>query len=151
MTETCHHDETRAQSSGTVVDMSAKTILQVQISLTNEDDEDKIYTFSDQAEPLDSYEQYYQDGKLDQGALYRALRSEYGRCTGKIYQDIKREDGTYEAKAVGWHFVKREQYGWSAHYEGDGPTTYLQGAWVSLRLATITDDEYSPVYIGGAP
>ena len=56
----------------------------------------------------------------NKGELFRALRKEHGKCTGKIYLDTP--DGS---KACGWRFEKLKEY-------SDSPGTYLSGTWVSL-------------------
>lgn len=63
----------------------------------------------------------------DKGKLYRSLVREYGRCTGKMYVDLK-GGRTIEA---GWVFVKRMQY-------DDSNETYLREVWVSLHSAPDT-------------
>lgn len=77
----------------------------VKITLTNED---KSYVFSEWVEQIED--------ERTMGELFRAYRSEYGRCTSKVRQD---PDG----RVVGWYFEKR------TNYEGEDET-YLQGAWV---------------------
>jgi hypothetical protein len=62
----------------------------------------------------------------DRGELYRALRAEYGRCTGKVYIDT--DNGV---RAIGWVFVKR------ARYE-DSPETYLREVWATVHRAADT-------------
>lgn len=68
------------------------------------------------------------------GDLYRALQSEYGRCTGKQYSE---RIGKPDAQS-GWVFLGRNQY------EGSSKT-YLREVWVSvsatapqLRMTNIT-------------
>ena len=58
------------------------------------------------------------------GALYRALRAEYGRCIGHVYVDTK--DGA--TRSIGWVFVKRAKY-------EDTDETYLQETWATLHDA----------------
>lgn len=62
----------------------------------------------------------------DSGELFRFLRREYGRCTGKVHVDT--EDGT---KAVGWVFESRLKY-------EDVDETYLREVWVTLHDAPDT-------------
>lgn len=62
------------------------------------------------------------------GKLFRALRSEYGRCTSKVYQDTA--DG--RVKPVGWVFLKRMEYEDSRHVHS-GSKTYLREVWVTVR------------------
>ena len=73
---------------------------------------DKGYQFGDSGK--------YEPFTDDLGQLYRSLRREYGRCTGRVYIDTK-EHGT---KAVGWVFVKRMKY-------EDCNDTYLREVWVT--------------------
>lgn len=55
------------------------------------------------------------------GDIYRWCVREFGRCTGKVYVDT--DDGPI---AVGWIFLKREQY-------SDAPDeTYLHETWITL-------------------
>ena len=54
--------------------------------------------------------------------LFKALQSEHGRCTGKMY--IDRIDGT--SRAIGWVFER------SMKYE-DCAETYIQETWVSVH------------------
>lgn len=58
----------------------------------------------------------------DLGELFRALRSEYGRCVSKVYVDAT--DG--KVRAVGWVFVKRVEY-------TDSAKTYLREVWVEVE------------------
>lgn len=51
--------------------------------------------------------------------VYRAGRSEYGKCVSKVYVD---RDGR-PAQAIGWVFEKRVEY-------TDCNETYLQHAWI---------------------
>lgn len=66
----------------------------------------------------------------DVSRLYRSLRSEYGRCTGHVYVDLR--DGG--VAAVGWAFLKRMQY-------EDSKDTYLRKVWVTLYRKTGDVDE----------
>jgi hypothetical protein len=56
------------------------------------------------------------------GELYRDMRREYGRCTGKVYIDTA--DG--RAKAIGWVFVKREKY-------EDTGEPFLMSTWAMVH------------------
>lgn len=42
----------------------------------------------------------------DIGALFKSCQKDFGRCTGKVYV----ETGGGKGHAVGWIFMKREQY-----------------------------------------
>lgn len=57
------------------------------------------------------------------GEVFRWSRSEYGRCTGKVYVDTS-DRGTLH---VGWVFVKREEYS-----DWNSSETYLCETWVTL-------------------
>lgn len=61
------------------------------------------------------------DDYLSVGDIFRRCREEYGRCTGKVYVDSKKQ-GTI---AVGWVFVKRQKY-------DDCDETFLKETWISL-------------------
>lgn len=91
--------------------------LVLSFSLTNED---RGVRFSEWEEPLDDH--FVDDeGKLEAGALYRALQREYGRCQSSVY--IDRANG--ETERVGWFFVSRQRY-------EDTGEPYLRGAWVTV-------------------
>ncbi len=62
----------------------------------------------------------------DLGKLYRNLQREYGRCTSKVYHDVKNGPPI----AVGWVFSKRMEY--EDARPGDKDRTYLRTVWVSL-------------------
>lgn len=66
------------------------------------------------------------------GDLFRAMRREYGRCTGRVYIDT--EDGV---RSIGWVFVKREQY-------QDADESYLKETWVTVHDAppTVTREHH---------
>lgn len=87
---------------------------QVRVTLTNETDG---HMFAEFAERIDEYD-LTDDGKPDFGDLYRALRSEYGRCQSSVYIDVA--DGP--PRRIGWYFLSRQQY-------TDTNGTYLRGAW----------------------
>jgi hypothetical protein len=65
------------------------------------------------------------------GDLFRFLRSEYGRCTSKMYVDTL-ELGPAPArtktapKVIGWVFVKRDRY-------EDTGEPYLLETWVTVH------------------
>ncbi|HUR18911.1 MAG TPA: hypothetical protein VMZ51_08260 [Acidimicrobiales bacterium] len=99
---------------------------EVDVSLVNATEG---HRFSDFSEPLDKDSWYWRTaepllvhGKPNMGAIYRYARSEYGRCTGRVYVDT--ETG---AKAIGWVFVSRQKY------DDYGTTeTYIREAWVTV-------------------
>lgn len=68
--------------------------------------------------------QPYEPFTNDTGELYRALRAEYGRCTGKRYVDLP--SGT---KAIGWVFEKVIKY-------DDSNETYKREVIVTLLRDT---------------
>lgn len=70
----------------------------------------------------DVYETYCET----RGELFRAMRDEYGRCTGRVYIDT--EAGT---KAVGWVFQGRDTY-------EDTGESYLREVWVTVHNAPPT-------------
>lgn len=76
------------------------------------------------------------------GDMFRALRREYGRCTGRVYVDYLHKDSKYGPYAVGWVFLKRVPY--------DDEGTFLQETWVTLLDVdkTVRVREYHK--IGGA-
>ena len=82
----------------------------VRVQLVNEDER---VQFSDFEDPY--------LGDETPGEIFRACRSEYGRCESKIFQDYK--DGSI--KHVGWYFRSRQRY-------EDTGEPYLRGAWVTL-------------------
>ena len=55
------------------------------------------------------------------GVLYRALRSNLGRCIGKVYIDTQKK----EVVPIGWVFQKRQEYDRSNR-------TYLLETWVTI-------------------
>ena len=68
----------------------------------------------------------YETGHDTVGGLYRALRQEWGRCTGKVYVDRTcPERGPY-AQAIGWVFIKRVCY-------EDAKETYLREVWATVH------------------
>jgi hypothetical protein len=84
------------------------------IVLTNEN-EDRGYIFSEFSEEFEDE---------TPGEIFRAMRSEFGRCQSSVYVDQK--DGP--PKRVGWFFISRQNY--DDYHSTD---TYLRGAWVTLR------------------
>lgn len=62
------------------------------------------------------------------GELFRAMRSEYGRCVGSVHIDT--DEGV---KRVGWVFQGRDRY-------QDDDETYLREVWVTLheRMPEVT-------------
>jgi len=89
--------------------------MQVHVTLINTDERVR---FSDYVDP-------YVGGEMSVGDIYRAMRTEFGRCTGKMYRDIKNDDGTWRVAHVGWVFLARDKY-------SDTNETYLREAWVEL-------------------
>lgn len=74
------------------------------------------------------YEGHVEPADCDaEGDLYRALVKEYGRCTSKMYVDLK-AGGT---RQVGWVFVKREEYT-DAHRLPKKERTFLCETWVEV-------------------
>jgi len=68
----------------------------------------------------------YETGYDTVGTLYRALRREWGRCTGKVYVDQTcPERGAY-SQAIGWVFIKRVRY-------EDSRETYLREVWATVH------------------
>jgi len=65
---------------------------------------------------------YYEPYTDDIGELFRNSQKEYGRCTGKMYQDMK----AGYSKVCGWVFEKRIQY-------SDSNETFLQTTWLHIR------------------
>lgn len=63
------------------------------------------------------------------GELFRFMRREYGRCTGRVYVDLPGRP----AVPVGWIFQARVRY-------EDCDETYLREVWVTLheRPDTVT-------------
>ena len=71
---------------------------------------------------------------IDRGSLFQWLQREYGRCTGKVYQD----DKSGKSNRVGWVFLSRRQY-------DDCRDTYLAETWVSLSTKIVTPTIYNPI------
>jgi hypothetical protein len=74
----------------------------------------------------------------DPGELFRACRSEYGRCASRIYVDA--DEGP---KACGWVFQRRER-----HEDSEG--TYLREVWVDLLAEPDTVVRHR-LYLDGEP
>lgn len=108
----------------------------VRVQLVNED---ANQMFSDFEEPYEW---------TSTGEIFRAMRSEYGRCQAKVFQDYK--DGS--VKHVGWYFVKRNHYG-DFRWDDDKPQTYLQGAWVTVyqEVEPERPRQLASVDLGGRP
>ena len=60
------------------------------------------------------------------GELFRAMRAEYGRCTGKV--GVMSQGG---GRPVGWIFLKRQKY-------DDSDETFLQETWVTVHASPPT-------------
>ena len=73
----------------------------------------------------------YETSCETRGELYRRMRQEYGRCTGKVYIDGVNGDLNGKARAIGWVFVK------SARYE-DTQEHYLAETWVTVHTGPPT-------------
>ena len=58
----------------------------------------------------------------DPGELYRSCLKGYGRCTGRVYVDLK----SGGSKAIGWVFLKRVKY-------DDCNETFLLETWITLH------------------
>lgn len=71
---------------------------------------------------------WYETWTDDRGKLFRSLRSEFGRCTGKMYADTATETLTDQ----GWIFLKRTPYGGNS-LRSDAKDTYLQETWIQVR------------------
>jgi hypothetical protein len=89
---------------------------------------------------------WYEPFTGNREGLFRSLQREYGRCTGRMYRDVKvtraglpglgplfarpvRE--TWTAIAVGWVFSKRDRY---ADARGSAPSDhYARDVWVEVR------------------
>lgn len=60
------------------------------------------------------------------GYLFRIMRSEYGRCTGRVLVTTQGGD-----RQVGWVFVKRQKY-------DDSDDTFLMETWVTVHMGPPT-------------
>ena len=105
-----------------------------------EDKNDRRYCIYEEETPLtetifvdDSNEQSI---TIDRGGLFQWLQREYGRCTGKAYQD----DKSGKSNQVGWVFLSRRQYDVSRD-------TYLAETWVTLSTKIVTPTVYNPVVL----
>lgn len=65
---------------------------------------------------------HYDSDAESRGDVFRAARSEYGKCVSKVYVD-RLEGG--KPLEIGWVFQKKVEY-------SDVPQEYLQEAWVTL-------------------
>lgn len=66
---------------------------------------------------------WYESFTDDEGELFRSLQKEYGRCTGKVYIDLPRQ----EARPIGWVFLKRVEY---SDVRGQ---YFLSETWVEMK------------------
>lgn len=62
--------------------------------------------------------------------VYHEAVKEYGRCTGKVYRDVRRKTNdeggeTWDVVHCGWVFVKREKY-------DDSGEHFLCETWVTI-------------------
>lgn len=87
------------------------------------------------------------------GKLFRDMQREYGRCTGRIYQDRTDADGHWDTYPLGWVFEKRMLYEgsrrteprWnrtSKSYDYIYPSSayYTREVWVMMRQV-VTEEE----------
>jgi hypothetical protein len=72
--------------------------------------------------PTEPYESKY-DTSDSMSRIFRDLSREYGRCTGKVFIDVKDE-----SKPIGWVFLKRDRYEDTHDY-------YLRETWITLHSA----------------
>lgn len=76
----------------------------------------------------------YETHTDDIGKLFKSLQREYGKCTGKVYQDP-------DARRIGWVFQKRMRYE-DAHRDGNGRYSekahYIREVWVTVLDAPDT-------------
>ena len=76
-----------------------------------------------------AYQTSYRADEL--GDLYRAMRREYGRCTGHVYVDGPADMfGHREARPIGWVFIKRRRY--EDARDNSPKSTYLHEVWVTV-------------------
>lgn len=73
------------------------------------------------------------------GEIYRWLRGEYGRCTGRVYQDTA--SGVVQC---GWMFQKRDRY-------EDTGAPYLLETWVTFMDRRETVEIREPHDFGARP
>ncbi len=64
----------------------------------------------------------YETFTADTGELFRSLRREHGRCTGKMFIDTAKA----KSRQIGWVFLKRRPY-------RDTNESYLAETWVSVH------------------
>lgn len=74
------------------------------------------------------------------GELFRQLSREYGRCTSKIYRDVKSGD-SWKVETVGWVFEKRMEYEDAYRISNKKERVYLRHVWVSVS----TVDPHQPL------
>ena len=67
--------------------------------------------------------EWYEAYTDDEGELFRSMQKDAGRCTGKVYVDLPRQ----EAWPIGWVFLKRTEY---SDVRGQ---YYLRETWVSMK------------------
>ncbi len=82
------------------------------------------YRFGDSSE----YEAYTDN----LGELYKSMQKEYGRCTGKVYIDLK--DG--RTIPIGWVFIKRMRY--EDARDNSPKSWYLREVWVHVHAKPTT-------------
>lgn len=66
--------------------------------------------------------EWYESFTDNEGVLFRDLQIEFGRCTGKVYIDLPRQ----ESRPIGWVFLKKVKYDDTEEY-------YLQETWIDLK------------------
>jgi hypothetical protein len=97
---------------------------------------------------------WYEPYTGDRGKLFRSLQREYGRCTSRMYRDVKVTDAglpglgplftrpvreTWTVIAIGWVFSKRDRY---ADARGSAPSDhYVRDVWVEVRETPDDDEE----------
>ncbi len=77
----------------------------------------------------------------DLGKLYKSLRSEYGRCSGRVY--IDRKDAP--PMPVGWVFIKRMKY--EDARDNSPKSYYLREVWVHCYSGPIQKTVQYPASI----
>lgn len=78
----------------------------------------------DAARQIADFEDPYVGEDWPAGRIYRAMRDEYGRCTGKVYVDVRNGE-SWDTLHVGWTFESRGRY-------YDTGESYLREALVTL-------------------
>lgn len=68
----------------------------------------------------------YETFTSDRGELYRSLIREYGRCIGRVYDELNNKH-----KPIGWVFLKRKKY-------DDCNETFLAETWVTIHTSPPT-------------